>query len=283
MTKTSSLKWALTLALGVSLTQAINPGIAHAASDQLHEQIAGAWLIGKPVFALREANGGEPPLKSAAAKIYQEHQAARIKGDTSFDSATWCASLGMPRMLLVDYPFEIVVRPKQVVFLHQWNWWARIVYLPGALDRDPSAPPPPSGPPGAPPGGPPGAPPGGPPGAPPRGAAGEQEIGRTATGFSRGKWEGDVLVIRTDHLTNQTLLDGAGMPHSAHLKLIERIRVLGPDLLEDRIRIQDDETFIHPWETVLTFKRQTGVSRDEDVCLDRIQAGEPAVRETVKE
>jgi hypothetical protein len=275
MTKTPFLKWAHTLALGVGLTLAINPGIAHAASDPLHEQIAGAWLIEKPVFALRETDGGEPPLKPAAAKIYQQHQAARTKGDTSFDSATWCASLGMPRMLLVDYPFEIVVRPKQVAFLHQWNWWARLVYLPGALDRDPSAPPPPSGPPGAPPGGPPGAPPGG--------AAGEQEIGRTSTGFSRGKWEGDVLVIRTDHLTNQTLLDSAGMPHSAHLKLIERIRVLSPDLLEDRIRIQDDETFTRPWESVLTFKRQTGSSRDEDVCLDRIQAGEPAVRETAKE
>jgi hypothetical protein len=30
---------------------------------------------------------------------------------------------------------------------------------------------------------------------------------------------------------------------------------------------------------VVTFKRQAKASRDEDVCLDRIQAGEPAVRE----
>jgi hypothetical protein len=292
MMKKPFLEWSLTLALGVASGQVVTPGKTHAAPEQSHEQIAGAWLIDKPVFALRTADGGVPPLKPAAAKVYQDRQAARAKGDTSFDSATWCASLGMPRMLLVNYPFEVIVRPKQVALLHQWNWWARLVYMPNALDKDASAPPPPGigppgGPPGAPPGGPPGAPPGGPPGAPPgaRGvaASGEQEIEPTSTGFSQGKWEGDVLVVETDHIANGTLLDSAGMPHSSHLKLVERIRVLGTDVLEDRIRIQDDETFVRPWETLVTYRRQAKASRYEDVCLDRIRAGEPAVREQVKE
>jgi hypothetical protein len=73
------------------------------------------------------------------------------------------------------------------------------------------------------------------------------------------------------------------MPHGSRLKLTERIRAIGPDRLEDRIRIQDDETFLRPWETVVTFRRQAAASRDEDVCLDRIQAGEAAVREAAKE
>jgi hypothetical protein len=270
MTKIPFLNWTLALAFGLGLGHAAAPGKAHAASDPSHEQITGAWLIEKPVFALRTADGQEPPLKPDAAKIYQERQTARAKGDTSFDSATWCASLGMPRMLLVDYPFEIVVGPKEVAFLHQWNWWARLVYLPGALDKDASAPPPPGI--GGPPGGPPGAPPG-------AGTSGEQEVEPTPTGFSQGKWEGDVLVVETEHLTNRTLLDNAGMPHSENLKLTERIRARSPDVLEDRITIRDDETFLRPWETVVTFKRQAKASRDEDVCLDRIQAGEPAVRE----
>jgi len=186
MTKIPFLNWTLALAFGLGLGHAAAPGKAHAASDPSHEQITGAWLIEKPVFALRTADGQEPPLKPDAAKIYQERQTARAKGDTSFDSATWCASLGMPRMLLVDYPFEIVVGPKEVAFLHQWNWWARLVYLPGALDKDASAPPPPGI--GGPPGGPPGAPPG-------AGTSGEQEVEPTPTGFSQGKWEGDVQTI----------------------------------------------------------------------------------------
>jgi hypothetical protein len=288
MTKKMLSKRTLALALGLGFGQAMTPCIAHAVPGQSRDQIAGTWLIEKPVFALRTADGGEPPLKPAAARIYQQRQAARANGDTSFDSSTWCASLGMPRMLLVNYPFEIIVRPKQVAFLHQWNWWARVVYMPGALVKGASAPPPPGSGlpddvPGVPAFGPPGAPPGGPPGSPGAAASGEQEIGPTSTGFSRGKWQGEVLVVQTDHLASQTLLDSAGMPHSSNLKLTERIRVLGPDLLEDRIRIQDNETFVRPWETVVTFKRQATLSRDEDVCLDRIRDGEPAVREQVKE
>ena len=280
------MKRTLALALGLVIGQAMAPCIAHAAPGHTREQIAGTWLIEKPVFALRTAGGAAPPLKPAAAMVYQERQAARAGGDTSFDSGTWCASLGMPRMLLVDYPFEIIVRPKQVAFLHQWNWWARLVYMPGALTKGASAPPPPgSGLPDIGPGVPAfGPPPGGPPGGPPGAtASGEQEIGHTSTGFSRGRWEGDVLVVTTDHLAGQTLLDSAGMPHSEALRLTERIRVLGPDLLEDRIRIQDSETFVRTWEAVVTFKRQAALGRNEDVCLDRIQAGEPAVREQVKE
>jgi hypothetical protein len=108
-----------------------------------------------------------------------------------------------------------------------------------------------------------------------------QEIEDTPTGFANGRWEGDVLVVETDHLAATTLLDGAGMPHSNQLKLVERIRLTSPDALENRIRFEDPGTFTAPWETVLTFRRQTGATPVEDVCLDRLQTGEPAVREAL--
>ena len=135
MTNKTDSKAPLLLAMCLGLGQVLFAcGAAAApAQSQSRGQIAGNWLVEKPVFALRSADGSEPPLKAAAAKVYRERQAARASGDTSFDGGTWCASLGMPRMLLVDYPFEIIVRPKMVAFLHQWNWWARLVYMPGAL------------------------------------------------------------------------------------------------------------------------------------------------------
>ncbi|PNG24385.1 hypothetical protein [Methylocella silvestris] len=291
MIKKTSFKFGLAaaVALGAAATACF-------AAQAAQEMIDGVWLVQNPTLALRAADGSAPPLKPEAEKIYRERQAARAKGDASFDSATWCASLGAPRMFLVNYPFEIIVRPKHVAFLSDWNWWARIVYMPGSYDKNASAPPPPGisearagggGPPagGPPPGGPPpGGPAGGPPGGPPGfqfgapGAAREPEPG--STGFAQGNWEGDTLVIKSDHFSGKTLIDSAGMPHSKDLKLIERVRLIAPDVLEDRIRFEDAETFTKPWEAVVIFKRQSKVSRGEDVCLDRIQAGEPAVRES---
>lgn len=292
MTRKALFNASAAIALAIGLSAAASPAAAQFANSPAQQEFSGAWRIEKPVFAIRTIEGEEPPLKPEAATIYRERQALRAKGETWFDSATWCASLGTPRMMLIDYPFELIVRPQQVLILSDWNWWARIIYMPGSLDPDATAPPPPGigGPPGAGPGGPPpgGPPPGGPPpGAPPFGpppsSATEQVIEPTATGFSQGHWEGDVLVVETDHLIDRTLLDSAGMPHSRDLKVTEWFRMASPDVLEVRMRFEDPQTFSRPWETLVTYRRQASASRTEDVCLDRIKAGEPAVREAVKE
>lgn len=247
------------------------------AQSQSQSQFAGVWRIEKPVTALRTTEGKEPPLKAEAATRYREHLAARKQGDTSFDSATWCAAVGFPRIMSINYPFEIMVRPQYVVFLHEWNWWTRIVYMKGALSDAPVAalgPPPGMG---APPGGPPGA--GGPPpGGPPMMSASNDAPG--PMGLSKGRWEGDTLVVETTQLDETKLLDNAGLPHSGQLKVTERLRLVNPNVLEDRILIEDAATFTQPWETVVSYRRQRDAIIQEDVCLDRIKkAGVPAVKE----
>ena len=232
-------------------------------------QLDGVWRIEKPVFAVRTLDGKMPPLKPEAAKLYAAHQSARKAGDTSFDSATWCASVGMPRILFIDYPFQLVVREPYVAFLHQWNWWARVVYLDGALSNNTAA--------GAPPGADAGAVPGGPPGDSRSPDPGKEAPG--PMGLSKGRWEGDTLVIDTDTLTPLTLLDGAGLPHSEALKITEHVSLRSPDVLEDRIRIEDPQVFTTPWETLVTYKRQRDAVIEEDVCLDRIKNNQPAVKE----
>lgn len=98
-------------------------------------------------------------------------------------------------------------------------------------------------------------------------------------GLSKGKWEGDTLVVETGRLSHLTLIDSAGMPHSDDFKLTERIRLRSPDVLENRIRIEDPGVFTQPWETMVTYKRQRDATIEEDVCLDRIKTGAPAVKE----
>jgi hypothetical protein len=241
--------------------------LGDAAWAQTTPSIAGIWRIEKPIVAVRTVDGKEPPLRADAAKIYQAHIASHQRGDDSFDSATWCASVGMPRIMLINYPFEIVVRPQYVTFLYEWNWWARVTYLDGALNTGKSAavsPQPakrkesfdPTGK------------------APP--LTGVDPIG--PMGLSLSKWDGDTLVIETAVQRDSTLIDNAGLPHSDALKMTERLKLRGPDLLEDRIRFEDPKTFTQPWETVLTYRRQQGEIK-EDVCLDRIKAGQPAVKD----
>ena len=60
--------------------------------------------------------------------------------------------------------------------------------------------------------------------------------------------------------------------------LTERLRVLPDGRLEDRITIDDPETFTQPWETVLYFRRDAAARVTDDICPDRIADGEPAVR-----
>jgi hypothetical protein len=260
------------------------------------EAMSGVWQIENPNDALKTADGKEPPLLAASAKLYQERIALRQQGDTSFDSATWCASAGTPRMMLLNSPFEIIVQPLHVAFLHEWNWWARVVYLEGALKAagppPEMPPPPPGGPPpgGPPPGGPPGGPPPGPPpdggdgvfSGPPGSIGGSLEFRLAMTeatgpmGLSRGRWDGNTLVIETTAMRDTTLLDNAGLPRSDALKVTERVRLLSADVLEDRFRFEDPHHYSEPWEAVVTYKRQAKEIQ-EDVCLDRIRDGQPAL------
>jgi len=260
---------------------AVLPLSGSLAAAKFPASMAGIWRIEKPVVAVRTADGEEPPLLPEAAKLYQRHLAQRQQGDTSYDSTTWCASAGMPRMMLLNSRFDLVVSPPYVAFLQEWNWWARTVYLDGALSSKPSAAPlvPPNA--GPPPGA--GGPPGGPAGAPPGGAAGAPAEARAnfneATGpmgLSRGRLEGDTMIIETTALRDTTLIDNSGLPHSDALKVIEHLRLKSADVLEDRIRIEDPKTFTQPWETLVTYRRQQGEIK-EDVCLDRIKTGQPAL------
>lgn len=224
------------------------------------DSISGIWKIETPVTTLRTSDGKELPLRPEAAKLYRKHLAQRAQRDTSYDGATWCAAVGMPRIMLIDSPFELVVRRPYVAFLHEWNWWARIVYLDGVLSAQNAAPmtlPPPAIGPSAPP------------------EAGFNEAAGPM-GLSLGTIEGDTLVIETTALRDSTLLDNSGVPHSDALKITERLRLKSADVLENRLRMEDANTFTQPWETIVTYRRQ---SQDihEDVCLDRIKTGQPAV------
>ena len=62
----------------------------------------------------------------------------------------------------------------------------------------------------------------------------------TYAGYSTGHWEGDTLVVETVALHPDSFIEGF-TPHSDAMTVRERIRFIGPGLLEDRITVTDPD------------------------------------------
>ncbi len=227
-------KHAAILSLACWLLTAAAGAVAADASHGLD----GIWLIERSPQAAHTVDGRLPPLLPAARARYEKQLAARRRGDTSFDKTTWCASAGVPRLMLEPYPFEILVDQRQTAFMYQWNRWARLIDMTGN-DLQPLYP--------------------------------------LNFGTANGHFEGDVLVIVTKGLSKDTYLDRSGLPHGDHMVLTERLKRIRPGVMEDRMRIEDPDTYSAPWETLATYRRQSYDRLKEDVCLDRIKQGRPAL------
>ena len=75
-------------------------------------------------------------------------------------------------------------------------------------------------------------------------------------GDSRGRWEGDTLVVETTHFRNQQEFRGT----SADLHLIERFTRIDAHTIDYQFTIDDATTYVSPWTVALPMK-----SVDEDV------------------
>ena len=73
-------------------------------------------------------------------------------------------------------------------------------------------------------------------------------------GVSRGRWEGDTLVVDTKNLTDQTMFKGSG----ENMQVIERFRRLDADTLVYEYTINDPESFVRPWTAVFPMRLTEG-------------------------
>ena len=84
-------------------------------------------------------------------------------------------------------------------------------------------------------------------------------------GDSRGRFEGDTLVIETTNFTDRTGLGGSGM-HSEQLTLVERLRRVDADTLRYEFTVHDPETYVQPWTVALDLDSRPGYEIYEDAC-----------------
>jgi hypothetical protein len=70
-------------------------------------------------------------------------------------------------------------------------------------------------------------------------------------GDSRGRWEGDTLVVETTNFTDQTSFRGT----TKNMKLVERFTRTGPDTIEYSFTVEDPATFSTSWTAMLPMNR----------------------------
>jgi hypothetical protein len=192
--------------------------------------ISGVWLgLTGTTYqpAFEPLEGGPAPLKPAALAQYQRRIAAYERGEPLPDTASQCLPHGVPRSMLTPYPMHILQTPGLVTIVHESGHNVRLIYLDAVH----------------------------PPG-----------LRATFMGHSVGHWERETLVVDTVGIDWRTWLDEAGKPHGPRLHVIERLRRLPGGALEDRITIDDPDTFTRPWTTMRVYQSRPDLRLLEYIC-----------------
>jgi hypothetical protein len=136
----------------------------------------------------------------------------------TLDPETRCYLPGVPRITYMPYPFQIVQQADKVSILYEYLHASRYIYLNGNPHPD-----------------------------------GPIEWWM---GDSRGRWEGDTLVVDVIHFNDRTWFDRAGNFHSSALHVVERYARTGPDHMLYEATIEDPTVFTRPWKISMPLYRR---------------------------
>ena len=137
------------------------------------------------------------------------------------DSQTRCLPAGVPR---INYAtpyngYHFLQRRGSVIMLAEWNHTYRVIPL-----------------------------------------AGRPHVGqniRLWMGDSRGRWEGNTLVVDVTNFTDKTWFDEVGNFHSDALHVVERFTIVDANTINYEALIEDPKVFTRPWRVAFAFKRAT--------------------------
>jgi hypothetical protein len=97
----------------------------------------------------------------------------------------------------------------------------------------------------------------------------------TWMGHSIGKWDGDTLVVDTVKISEKTMIDSLGHPHSDAYHLVERIRRPDRNTMELEFTVDDPKAYTKPWSGKRVYELQPPGYRifDEVVCEELLKMG----------
>ncbi len=183
--------------------------------------LQGIWVPAKPVDNLEKGgyikdppNGKIPYAAGNAAK-----RAENFKNAKTADLVNKCYMPGVPRLMIMGYPFQIFETEKYVSIVSEYSHTYRMIYLDGTPHLD---------------------------------------FPGLWNGDSRGKWDGDSLVSDVTNFNDMTWFDKAGNYHSDQLHVIERFTRTGPNKLLYEATISDPMTFTKDWKIAVPMTQKTG-------------------------
>jgi hypothetical protein len=91
---------------------------------------------------------------------------------------------------------------------------------------------------------------------------------RQYIGDSRGRWEGDTLVVETTGFTDEMSIgfNGNGLRHSEAMRLVERFTRVDAETIEWEVRIDDPKTYTAPFTMALLITSHPGYQVFEFAC-----------------
>ena len=87
-------------------------------------------------------------------------------------------------------------------------------------------------------------------------------------GYSRGRWDGDTLVVETTNLRDGGWLDINGSPQTEAAKITERFRRPNFGTLEIEVTVDDPKAYTKPWTVTLTQRIMVDTEMLEFICLE---------------
>ena len=127
-----------------------------------------------------------------------------------------CYMPGVPRATYMPYPFQIVQTPQNILIAYEFASATRTIRM-NSQAKSPTD---------------------------------------SWMGWSRGRWEGETLVVDVTDLTDQTWFDRAGNFHSDALHVVERYTRISPDALRYEATIEDPKVFTRPWKISMPLYRR---------------------------
>ena len=175
----------------------------------------------------------DPPLKPEYVGEWRARAARATEliqqGVPEPDSGSACLPQGMPGMMTAIFPMEVLVTPGQVTIIQEAFNQVRRVYLDEEL------------------------------------LAAEDAEPRFS-GHSVGRWEGETLVVETVGVKDYVRF--RNVPHSANMRIVERIRLVDRDYMEDVVTVTDPAYLTAPWTWTWMYRRWPGYKLQEYVCED---------------
>jgi hypothetical protein len=160
------------------------------------------------------AAGGVPPGESVVVGGEIPYQPA-ARTQQRENAARWlerdpeirCFMPGVPRATYMPYPFQILQGSDRILIAYEFAGTTRTIFM-TEVDDNPVP---------------------------------------TWMGLSRGRWDGDTLVVDVSDVNDQTWFDRAGNFHSDALRVTERYTPVSPYHLMYEATIDDPKVFTRPW------------------------------------